>query len=127
MLFAGLLSTMNMWTDKLDDIRFSWNDIYMIFLMIGWMFLFMGIVYKEILTGIFGGILVGINLWCIRKQYMVNEKDYILGMIPHHSMAVHMSKRLLEKEPSETMKQFAKQIIQQQEKEIRYMKQLIQT
>ena len=29
MFFSGLLSTMNVWVDKYDDIRFSINDIYM--------------------------------------------------------------------------------------------------
>jgi hypothetical protein len=39
---------MNIWVDKLDDIRFSINDAYMILLMSGWMFLFMGMIYHEI-------------------------------------------------------------------------------
>ena len=37
MILAGLLSTMNMWADKIDDVRFSLNDFYMIGLMVGWM------------------------------------------------------------------------------------------
>ena len=48
MILSGLLSTMNVWVDKLDDIRFSINDAYMILLMSGWMFLFMGLFYQEI-------------------------------------------------------------------------------
>ena len=47
MILSGLLSTMNVWVDKYDDIRFSMNDVYMIMLMTGWMFLFMGLVYQE--------------------------------------------------------------------------------
>ena len=35
---SGLLSTMNVWVDKVDDIRFSINDAYMTLLMTGWMF-----------------------------------------------------------------------------------------
>jgi hypothetical protein len=38
------------------------------------------------------------NIWCIRNQFLITERQYKLGMIPHHSMAVHMSKKLLEKE-----------------------------
>ena len=38
MILSGLLSTMNIWVDKVDDIRFSVNDAYMILLMTGWMF-----------------------------------------------------------------------------------------
>ena len=33
MLLSGLLSTMNILVDKVDDIRFSINDIYMTLLM----------------------------------------------------------------------------------------------
>ena len=44
MILSGLLSTMNVWVDKLDDIRFSINDAYMTLLMTGWMFFFMGLV-----------------------------------------------------------------------------------
>ena len=33
MIVAGALSTMNVWVDKISDIRFSLNDVYMILLM----------------------------------------------------------------------------------------------
>ena len=98
MILSGLLSTMNIWVDKLDDVRFSINDAYMILLMIGWMFLFMGLVNKEIGIIFIGLSLVIINIWCIRTQFLITETQYKLGMIPHHSMAVHMSKKILEKE-----------------------------
>ena len=116
MFFSGLLSTMNVWVDKYDDIRFSINDIYMTLLMTGWMFLFMGVYYQEIVIMFIGGFLVVLNLWCIRTQFMVTYKQYVLGMIPHHSMAVHMSKKLLEKESN--ISPLLKNIINEQEKEI---------
>ena len=100
MILSGLLSTMNVWVDKLDDVRFSLNDVYMILLMTGWMFLFMGLVYQEINIIFIGLSLVLFNIWCIRNQFLITETQYKLGMIPHHSMAVHMSKKLLEKERS---------------------------
>jgi uncharacterized protein (DUF305 family) len=43
-------------------------------------------------------------------------------MIPHHSMAVHMSKKLLEKENN--ISSFVKNIIKTQEDEINYLKNL---
>ena len=43
MIIAGLLSTMNVWIDKYQDIRYSLNDVYMILLMAGWMLFFMGL------------------------------------------------------------------------------------
>ena len=120
MILSGLLSTMNVWVDKLDDIRFSLNDVYMILLMNGWMFLFMGLYYKENKIILIGLSLVIINIWCIRTQFLINEKQYKLGMIPHHSMAVHMSKKLAEKENK--ISPFIQNIIKTQENEINIMK-----
>lgn len=120
MILSGILSTMNVWVDKIDDIRFSINDAYMILLMTGWMLLFMGIVYKNINVIIVGSLLVAINIWCIRTQFLVTETQYKLGMIPHHSMAVHMSKKLLEK--TNKIQPFLENLIITQEKEIDFMK-----
>ena len=126
MIFSGLLSTMNVWVDKWDDVRFSINDVYMTLLMTGWMFLFMGLYYRETLIIWIGLALVVSNLWCIRTQFMVTTEQYILGMIPHHSMAILMSKRLLERLPPRLlMKEFVSNIITTQEKEIEYMKQRV--
>jgi len=120
MVLSGLLSTMNIWVDKLDDIRISLNDVYMILLMSGWMFLFMGIIYKDANPFIIGLLLVIINIWCIRSQFLISETQYKLGMIPHHSMAVLMSKKLLEK--ANTIKPFLNNLIQTQEDEIVFLK-----
>jgi len=118
MVLSGLLSTMNIWVDKVDDIRFSINDAYMTLLMAGWMFLFMGIFYQEVTIFLIGLSLVIFNIWCIRNQFLITERQYKLGMIPHHSMAVHMSKKLLERENIP----FVKNIIKTQENEILILK-----
>ena len=120
MVLSGLLSTMNVWVDKVDDIRFSVNDAYMTLLMTGWMFLFMGLIYKETSVFFIGLLLILFNIWCIRNQFLVTETQYKLGMIPHHSMAVHMSKKLLEKENN--ISRFVKDIIKKQENEIIILK-----
>ena len=120
MVLSGLLSTMNVWVDKVDDIRFSINDAYMTLLMTGWMFLFMGLIYKETSVFFLGLLLTLVNIWCIRNQFLVTETQYKLGMIPHHSMAVHMSRKLLEKEND--MSQFVENIIKTQEDEITSLK-----
>ena len=120
MILSGLLSTMNMWVDKYDDVRFSINDAYMILLMTGWMFCFMGLYYQEMRVFMFGLVLVVSNIWCIRTQFMVSETQYKLGMIPHHSMAIHMSKKLLDK--PNNIQPFLENIIKTQESEILYMK-----
>jgi len=120
MCLAGILSTMNVWTDKLSDIRLSLNDVYMIMLMNGYMFLFMGIYDGQTYITLIGTILVVLNIYFIRTQFMVSQNQYILGMIPHHSMAIHMSKKLLKKQNN--VKTFLENIIDTQEKEIDHMK-----
>ena len=124
MILSGLLSTMNIWVDKLDDIRFSINDGYMILLMSGWMFLFMGLFNKEKKIFMIGLLLVIANIWFIRNQFLVSENQFKLGMIPHHSMAIHMSKKLLNKNKNNNIgiQNFLKNIIKTQEKEIDFMK-----
>lgn len=121
MILSSLLTTMNLWVDKLSDIRFSLNDIYMALVMTGWMFLFIGILYRDFGIVIIGSLLVLVNIWCIRNQFFINETQYKLGMIPHHSMAIHMSKKLLDRENN--MERFLKNLIQTQEDEIEFMKQ----
>ena len=120
MILSGLMSTMNVWVDKLDDIRFSINDAYMTLLMTGWMFLFMGLVYKDKKIFVIGLLLIIFNIWAIRTQFMITETQYNLGMIPHHSMAIHMSKKLLEKNNNITP--MLKNIIATQEREIQLFK-----
>ena len=121
MILSGLLTTMNVWVDKTTDIRFSLNDAYMTLLMTGWMFLFMGLIYQEPKVFFIGLAMVIINLWCIRSQFLISETQYKLGMIPHQSMAIHMSKKLLARKNN--IASFAQNIITQQENEIVFMKQ----
>jgi hypothetical protein len=64
--------------------------------------------------------LVIINVWCIRNQFLINETQYRLGMIPHHSTAIRMSRKLLEKENN--IPQFLQSIIENQENEILFLK-----
>lgn len=116
MIISGLLSTMNIWVDDISHIRLSLNDLYMILLMTGWMLFFMGIIYKEFIVIVIGFILVVLNVYLIRTQMFINEYQYRIGMIPHHSMAIHMSKKLLEKENG--INEFLRNLINTQEKEI---------
>ncbi len=119
-ILSGMASTMNMWIDKWGDFYFSLNDLYMTGLMTGWMFFFMGILQFEKNMLLFGLILTIISFYFIRKQTFVTEIEYLRGMIPHHSMAILMSKRLKDKPNS--IQHLLDQIIQTQEKEIILMK-----
>lgn len=124
MVLSGFLSSMNVWVDKLDDIRIHLNDIYMIFLMTGWMIFFMGVFYTNVQYIGIGVLGVVLPLYCIRTQAFITAEQYAKGMIPHHSMAIHMSKKLLlrqEKIPT-TLETLAKTIIRGQESEITILK-----
>jgi hypothetical protein len=119
-VLAGYASTMNMWVDNWDDVRFSLNDFYMVGLMTGWMFFFMGLLTLHVGRALFGLILAVLFFVLIRTQAFVTEIQYLRGMIPHHSMAVMMSKQV-EKEPN-SISHLLDQIIQTQQKEIIIMK-----
>jgi hypothetical protein len=120
MFFAGYASTMNNWINSWDDFRFSLNDFYMVGLMTGWMFFFMGLFTLQMGKTIFGLIFVIVFFALIRTQAFITEIQFLKGMIPHHSMAILMSKRL-EKKPN-SIQNLLDQIIKTQEKEIIIMK-----
>lgn len=125
MIVSGLLSAMYIWADQLSDVRLSLNDFYMSFLMASWMLVGMGLVERSLsLMGV-GTALVVVSLYFIRNQLFVGQGQYIQGMIPHHSMAIFMSKKLLEKggkQAGSRLNRLAKDIIRTQRDEINLMK-----
>lgn len=126
-IISGLLSTMNVWVDNIRDINLSINDVYMSLLMTGWMIFFMGLYDKNTQYICYSTLLIITIVICIRKQLFVNKKQYYQGMIPHHSMAVLMSKQLLKNDETldPTDEQFVRNIIDTQETEISSMKNFI--
>jgi len=120
MLVSGFLSTMNVWVDKVDDMRFTVNDLYMMLLMSGWMLFFMAAMHGDVGVSISGLALAGFMIFCIRTQLFVTETHYLRGMITHHSMAIHMSKRL--KTRPNTIHPFLDDLISEQQREIDFMK-----
>lgn len=124
MILSGLLSTMNVWRDNIRDIRISLNDLYMALLMTGWMFTFMGILYQHYTYIMVGLLLIVFSYIAIRKQLFIGNIQYKLSMIPHHSMAIFMSKELLKKNISipENIRQLASDIIEKQQVELSILK-----
>ena len=122
MFIAGLCSTMNIFANKISDIKWSLNDIYMITYMIGIMFILSGIYYNNTTELLFGFVISIIFFICIRTQLFITKEQFILGMIPHHSMAVFMSEKLLNKNINDDMKNFISNIINTQNNEIEWMK-----
>ena len=120
MVLAGYASTMNMWIDNIDDFRFSLNDFYMVGLMTAWMIFFMGLFTLNVKHCLLSIPFIVLFFVCIRKQFLVTEIQYLRGMIPHHSMAIMMSKRL--SNTPNSIQHLLDQIIQTQQKEIILMK-----
>jgi len=127
-IVSALLSGMWVWADKWSDIRLSINDFYMAFLMTGWMFLLQGILLRETKYLLMGIVLVVASLIAIRFQILVSQAQYLEGMIPHHSMAIFLSKKQIEKSGNneKILGGLPFSIIQGQDKEIELMKQMLQ-
>ena len=66
-------------------------------------------------------------IYLYRNQIYIDDKDYLNEMIEHHSMALLTSEEILQKTNSEKVKKLAENIISTQEKEIEYMRYLINT
>jgi hypothetical protein len=64
-------------------------------------------------------------IYLYRNQIYIDDKDYLNEMIEHHSMALLTSEEILQKTNSERVKKLAENIISTQEKEIDYMRQLL--
>ena len=69
--------------------------------------------------------LIAIFTYLYRKQIAVNDKQYLEGMIEHHSMAVFMSEEILKKTDNYDVAKLAKNIIQTQNDELQFMTDLL--
>ena len=70
-------------------------------------------------------IFLTIFIYLYRYQLYIDDDDYLEEMIEHHSMALLTSEAILQKHPSSHVKKLAENILSTQEKEIEYMRQLI--
>ena len=61
----------------------------------------------------------------MRKQLLVDDKQYLRRMISHHSTALTTSHKILEKTNDEKLTKLVKDIIDTQEKEINMMKEML--
>ena len=125
MVLSGLLSSMNVFADKLGDVYLTLNDLYMSLLMTGWMFLFMGLYSKTSRQMYVGLVCIAVSFVAIRMQLFIGSSQYAMSMIPHHSMAVLMSKRVLEKQVKPPLATIAGSIVAQQAAEIEILKSFV--
>ncbi len=63
------------------------------------------------------------SVWAIRTQAFVNSREYLHDMMPHHSMAVLTSERLLQKQGTDpAVRRLAEGILSTQRDEISWMR-----
>ena len=61
----------------------------------------------------------------LRQQILVDDKQWLRRMIPHHSTALTTSHKIYNKTTNPEIKRLAKEIIDTQEKEIKLMKSML--
>ena len=84
-----------------DHVRWSEERMYMAMLMAGAMAVVMlGFMWRmhgnvKVNVAIIGAafVLMATALWLSRSQYFVDDREYMKGMIPHHSIAILTSER----------------------------------
>jgi len=83
--------------------------------------------YSVVSTSFYIGLIVLLLLfiYLYRKQVAVNDKQYLEGMIEHHSMALLTSKEILKKTDDYNIAKLAKNIIESQQNEIKVMRSLL--
>lgn len=69
--------------------------------------------------------LLAVFIYLYRKQIAINDKQYLEGMIEHHSMALFTSEAILKKTDNYDIAKLAKNIMSQQTDELRTMRELV--
>jgi hypothetical protein len=69
--------------------------------------------------------LLAMFIYLYRVQAAINDKQYLEGMIEHHSMALFTSEAILKKTDNYDVAKLAKNIISQQTDELRTMNRLL--
>jgi hypothetical protein len=123
---AGYLSTMNIWTVNIKHVRWHLNDLYMVLLMTSWMLVLGYLLLRNHMINskvvfIIAILFIVIIIYAIRKQFLIDDKNFLNGMIPHHSMAILMAKRIKEKTKDPRIIKLANEIIKSQSEEINQM------
>lgn len=83
--------------------------------------------YHVLSLNLYVSIIAGLVLfvYLYRKQIAINDKQYLEGMIEHHSMGILTSEEILKKSDNYNTVKLAKNIIQTQQDEIKIMKELL--
>ena len=79
--------------------------------------------YKLFIFGIL--LSIAITIFLLRKQFIVDDKQWLKRMISHHSTALTTSHNIYKKTNDPRIKKLSKEIIDTQEREISEMKSMI--
>jgi hypothetical protein len=129
--FIAMYFLMYAMVDRLDNVILNLNQLYMAAIMTSPMLIIelvlMGSMYgsKKRLGIIIAGSLIvfAVAFLFMRQQTVISDKEFLRSMIPHHAGAVLMVE---ESSLSDTrVIALSQQIIESQQKEIEYMKELL--
>ncbi len=117
--------------DDVSHFYISMNRLYMTLLMVSPMALVMILVMRGMYPNrMVNGCIIAtstivfvLSLICLRTQAFISDRQYMKGMIPHHSSAIMTSKNAAIKDPE--VRKLADSIIKSQEEEIRQMKAIL--
>ena len=68
---------------------------------------------------------IGVSTLLLRQQLLVDDKQWLRRMIPHHSTALTTTHTVYNRTTNPQIKELAKEIIDTQEKEIQLMKSML--
>lgn len=133
MVIVGILfNPMNILAYRFSDLYFSQTLFYGGILMASNMIWSHEIVHllsmghlniMIFLLGIF--LSVGVSIFLLRSQLLVNDSQWLKRMISHHSTALTTSHKIYKKSKNPKLKKLAKEIIDTQEREITLMKSML--
>jgi hypothetical protein len=133
MVIIGILfNPMNILAYRFSDLYISQTLFYGGLLMASNMiwsheivhYLSMG--HFNMLVFFFGILLsISISILLLRQQLLVDDKQWLRRMIPHHSTALTTTHKIYNKTNNPKLKKLAKEIIDTQEKEIHLMKSML--
>ena len=115
-------------TNELRDVTNSIGKAYMALFMAASMVsidvVMHDIRYNSRSTKMYIGLFIGMAtlVYLYRTQAYVTDKQYLNGMLEHHSIALQTSNQILKKTSDYNVAKLAKQIVQQQTDEIREMR-----
>ena len=68
---------------------------------------------------------ISVSILLLRQQLLVDDKQWLRRMIPHHSTALTTTHKVYDRTNNPKIKELAKEIIDTQEKEIQLMKSML--